>query len=739
MAENTIETKVILDSSQAQESIIKLNAIASDSTRTAEERYEAKNKQVKIQNDLSKKTISQIEGEIKALEGLEGSEKDIIKLKNKRQKEVDKLTRANANGEKAQRRLAKALADSKSSFKGLDDATGGLLSKMKAFVTNPIGLTITALVGIFQTFKEVIARNGEASEKFNKITSKLSGIFNALLKTLEPLVNFLLDKVLEAFNDPQKAIEDLATAIKDNLIERFNSLLDTLGYVASAAKKFLTGDFGGALDDVKSAGKELIDVTTGVNNSVDKMIEVSEEFVKTAKEQIDVSDKLANKERELVKNRIELEKQQLRSQDLAEKERQIRDDISKTIPERIEANKRLGKILDEQSARELKIAQNNLDIANLEIKSTGESIENIEAKGDAELKLIEIQERITSQRSEQLTNEQALLKEQRDKDKEARDFSIEADEIELERKRLKNEATLADELAFLEKQKQQKLDKERITQEEIDLIDSEFKLLREEKELENSELLKEKEEEVKQKLLDERASEFAALGNDETAKLALKIKFLKQDRDAQIKFAKDNGKDTDKINKKFAADETKLKKELAASGVKSAAKAAGEVFGITKELALVEASIGLGKSIGAAWESNANLGFPYNVAATAAQIAGQVPPIISSIKSIKSARAPKGADAPSGGGGGGGGTPSVSTAPPPKPDLSNILGQQTLVGDISANNQARRGIDPSISSNATRDAASSVGGGSSGNVIFSEDKYSDFKEEVNFKEDKSTI
>ena len=37
-----------------------------------------------------------------------------------------------------------------------------------------------------------------------------------------------------------------------------------------AIKKVFSGDFKGALEDVKSAGKESIDVLTGVNNTVDK-------------------------------------------------------------------------------------------------------------------------------------------------------------------------------------------------------------------------------------------------------------------------------------------------------------------------------------------------------------------------------------------------------------------------------------------------------------------------------------
>ena len=62
---NTIRTKVELDATQAQQEIVKLNSLASDTTKTLEERIDAKNKEVKIQNNLSTKTIASLEKDSK--------------------------------------------------------------------------------------------------------------------------------------------------------------------------------------------------------------------------------------------------------------------------------------------------------------------------------------------------------------------------------------------------------------------------------------------------------------------------------------------------------------------------------------------------------------------------------------------------------------------------------------------------------------------------------------------------
>ena len=139
--------------------------------------------------------------------------------------------------------------------------------------------------------------------------------------------------------NPQQAISDFGTSIKNNLIERFNSFLDTLGFLASAVKKVFSGDFAGALDDVKSAGKESLDVLTGVDNTFDKSVETvknatsaivdyTKETIKQAATTVDLNRKA---DVSIAKNRIILEQKDRE----AEKLRQIRDDESVTIEERI--------------------------------------------------------------------------------------------------------------------------------------------------------------------------------------------------------------------------------------------------------------------------------------------------------------------------------------------------------------------------------------------------------------------
>ena len=461
---STFKTTVVLDTTDAQAQIIKLNAVASDSTKSLEERVAAKNKAVDLQNELSEKTIKGLEKEIKSLQELGAEEKEITKLQTTLNKEKLKSTKLSESGAKQQAKLNEKLDESKDSMKNLDDATGGVLGKMKAFVANPIGAVVIAIAGAFALLKEAVSRSGKASTTFNKIGAKLTGIFNGILAVLEPVVEFIGEKLLAALEDPIGALKELGDAILENIINRFKSVL----VFGDAIAELFKGNF-------KQAGKlakdAFLQLATGVEDAGEKIAKFAEEAKENYESAANATNSLVDAEKRLARNRIALEKQQLTSLRLAEEQRQIRDNTSKSIEERIAANRKLGQILEEQTKKELALAQQALDIARAEQAATGDKIENIEAVGDAEIKLLEIRERITGQRSEQLTNENSLLKEKADLEKEEavrlqekaekeaelrqRDIEaqIEYDAIKLELLKKKGEDTLAAELEILREKK----------------------------------------------------------------------------------------------------------------------------------------------------------------------------------------------------------------------------------------------------------------------------------------------
>jgi hypothetical protein len=70
-------------------------------------------------------------------------------------------------------------------------------------------------------------------------------------------------------------------------------------------------------------------------------------------------------------------------------------------------------------------------------------------------------------------------------------------------------------------------------------------------------------------------------------------------------------------------------------------------------------------------------------------------------------------------------------------DMAGIA--SSAISDIAANNAARLGVDPSIGGAAGASAANNVMGGSSNNVTFSEGQYSDFTNQIAFRESLTSI
>jgi hypothetical protein len=103
----------------------------------------------------------------------------------------------------------------------------------------------------------------------------------------------------------------------------------------------------------------------------------------------------------------------------AESQRQIRDDVSLSIEERIKANEELGKVLKEQAEEEKKQIGIRQEALREQIRLEGESHELSQQLYDLETELLAIDAKVAGFKSEQLTNEVALKQELNDLDNTA--------------------------------------------------------------------------------------------------------------------------------------------------------------------------------------------------------------------------------------------------------------------------------------------------------------------------------
>ena len=130
---------------------------------------------------------------------------------------------------------------------------------------------IGLLVGLFAKFFETLSKNQKVVDAFSTAMNFLNIAFSDLFNFIGDNINTVIDYFKNIFEDPIGAMEDFARTMIDRVVESINSLLDSIGFVASAIVKLFKRDFKGALDDITNAGKELVDVVTGVDGSVDKI------------------------------------------------------------------------------------------------------------------------------------------------------------------------------------------------------------------------------------------------------------------------------------------------------------------------------------------------------------------------------------------------------------------------------------------------------------------------------------
>ena len=259
----------------------------------------------------------------------------------------------------------------------------------------------------FEIFQEVLGKNQRVVDLFGIAMESLSIAFNDLFSYLSGNVGKVTGWFKDMFENPAEKIRELGDTIKDAFIDRFNQALEVLGLVAKSFGQLIQGEFSAAFETIKEAGKETVDVFTGVDKSYEQVAKTIKNYVSTTIEAAKATVEL-RKAAELaaVVNQGIIEQKDRE----AELQRQIRDDETKTFAERIAANKQLKVVLEEQEKLMLANAQAAIDYAQAQ-KDINANDENKIALQEALNEKDAIKAQIAGFMSEQLTNQVSLEKE----------------------------------------------------------------------------------------------------------------------------------------------------------------------------------------------------------------------------------------------------------------------------------------------------------------------------------------
>ena len=350
--------------------------------------------------------------------------------------------------QKELKEVRQGLMDVKTQAETTNKGIGGIGSALKG-----VGAILTG--GLFKAGAVIFEKLADLFMSNQKVVTFL----NTAMTGLKIVFNDFVEIVTNSISN----IGNFGTAIKESIINTLTAAIKPFKLLGEAFIKLLKRDFSGALDTLKESGSAVVDnfksVAQGVSNvrnGFKNGVKAVADYAKsTAKAAVEVTKLNEQQELNLAIN----DKLQFIFQRQAEQQRQIRDDVSKSIEERIEANNKLGEVLEKQQALQLENAQKNLDAARANLAIDKDSIANKTALVEAEKNFADVLENIEGFRSEQDVNRVALEQELLDRENakaegESRRFierkRMAAEEIEDELTRISVLKEIADEERELE-------------------------------------------------------------------------------------------------------------------------------------------------------------------------------------------------------------------------------------------------------------------------------------------------
>ena len=335
-----------------------------------------------------------------------------------------------------------AAADGKKGFKLLGTGVKAVGTAFKA-------MGIGAIIAIFMALKEAVERNQTAMDAINKIVTTVSTTFNQVVDALVDTYEWVTASS-ERFDGLGKVLSGIMTLALTPLKLGFYGLKLVVQQVALAWEKsfFGSGDAGtiknltAGIRDTKGAIKEVgeeaiqagADIYNNFGDAVGEITAIATHAVEGISKISIAANYAAADSMIQAQNNAKLAAAEIQGliekyDRQAELQRQIRDDVSKGMAERIAANEELGRILDEQSEAMLRQQDIKIAAAAEELAANKSNIDLQVALTEAINERAAIEATITGLKSEQLVNTTALLMEQQAIDDELFAKKVEEEEF----------------------------------------------------------------------------------------------------------------------------------------------------------------------------------------------------------------------------------------------------------------------------------------------------------------------
>lgn len=358
-------------------------------------------------------------------------EKIIVELEAKTDKAVKGIDDVAKEVKQLNKEITNSNQDTKKALKGVESASKSVSGGIKKIGASIKAAGLGLLIVAFGTIKDLFSQNQKAVDLFNVAFESTSIVvgqvinaftdiydavtqsrenFDALGKVLDGVLTLVLTPFKATFQGIKLALQSAQLAWEESFfgdkdpetIKRLNNEITltklNLTKVADGfveAGKSIYNNFSEAVSEAADIGKTAVKELSEISISA---------AVETAKVNVELE-----KSAELAAARQGLLFEKFDRQ--AEKLRQIRDEERNTIEERKKANDELLVKIDEAEKAMLSQAEQQLAIANANLKKDSENIEFKTAQIEATRELAAVEAQIEGIRSEQKANDLALDRE----------------------------------------------------------------------------------------------------------------------------------------------------------------------------------------------------------------------------------------------------------------------------------------------------------------------------------------
>jgi hypothetical protein len=313
-----------------------------------------------------------------------------------------------------------------------------------ALIATGIGALVVGFVALVQFFK----RSEEGAQKLRVILAGFSAVTEVILDRLSALGRVLIG----AFENPQQAVKDLWEVIKQNLVNRvtalpmiFNSAFGALsksaqavglavkGIWSSEAREASKKLFEEAQEDYKTYINGIIQLTTGVEDLVGKVVEGAKNLNDEIDREVEQRKALQGAMNKVLSNERELSVERAEQNKALQQARELARNLDEDSAKRLEALKEVAKAEDEMSAKELANERERLRIMQAQMGLSLSNEATLKEEAEQRAKLLDLERESSERRTKLLRDVNTVERQIREENlrRERTEFEIEQANREL--------------------------------------------------------------------------------------------------------------------------------------------------------------------------------------------------------------------------------------------------------------------------------------------------------------------